>query len=221
MRVLITGASGGLGGAVTQAFLDTGANVIGVSRRITQAEFASANFLAMPAELSNAEAANRLMERAGTVDALVHLVGGFAAAPVTGTDDATFERMLDLNLRSAFWLFRAALPKMREAGAGRIIAVGSRAAVEPGAGVGAYSASKAALVALVRSIALENKDRGITANVVLPGAIDTPANRKADPTADFSQWVAPERLASLMVWLASDAGAQITGAAIPMYGGAA
>ena len=135
----------------------------------------------MPAELSSAESANELMERAGNVDALVHLVGGFAFAPVTGTDDATFERMLDINFRSAFWLFRAALPKMREAGAGRIIAVGSRAAVEPGAGVGAYSASKAALIALVHSIALENKDRGITANAVLPGMIDTPANRKAAP----------------------------------------
>ena len=95
---------------------------------------------------------------------------------------------------------------------------GSRAALDPGAGVGAYSASKAAMVSLIRTVALENNDAGLTANVILPGTIDTPANRKSMPGADFSRWVQPARIAALMVWLASDAGKDVNGAAIPVYG---
>ena len=91
----------------------------------------------------------------------------------------------------------------------------------PAAKVGAYSASKAALVSLVKTVALENKDAGITANVILPATIDTPGNRKAMPGADTSQWVEPASIASLIVWLASDAGKDVTGAAIPVYGRAA
>jgi NAD(P)-dependent dehydrogenase (short-subunit alcohol dehydrogenase family) len=126
--------------------------------------------------------------------------------------------MLDLNYRAAFFMARAVLPPMRQQGGGRILAVASRQAVEPGALVGAYSASKAALVALVRTIALENKDRSISANTVLPATMDTPANRAAMPDADRSQWVQPSQVAALLVHLASDAAAQITGAAIPVYG---
>ena len=109
---------------------------------------------------------------------------------------------------------------MRSAKAGRIIAIGSRAAENPGPTVGAYSASKAALVSLIRTVALENKDAGITANTILPGTIDTPANRKAMPGADTTTWVQPASIASLIVWLASDAGKDVTGAAIPVYGAA-
>jgi NAD(P)-dependent dehydrogenase (short-subunit alcohol dehydrogenase family) len=101
-------------------------------------------------------------------------------------------------------------------GSGRILAVASRQAVEPGAMVGAYSASKAALAALIRVIALENKDRCISANAVLPGAMDTPGNRSSG--GDSSQWVQPSQVAAMLVHLASDAGAQITGAALPVYG---
>ena len=99
--------------------------------------------------------------------------------------------MLDMNLNSTFHMLRAVLPQMRQRRSGRIIAIGSRAAESPGAEVGAYSASKAALVSLIRTVALENKDLGITANVILPGTMDTPANRKAMPGADTSQWVQP------------------------------
>jgi len=133
---------------------------------------------------------------------------------IAETDDATFQRMFDLNLNSAFYLLRAALPAMRKTGNGRIIAIGSRAALEPGPGVGAYSASKAALVSLIRTLAAENKDVGITANVILPGTIDTPVNRKMIPNADVSKWVQPANVASLVVWLASDAGADVNGAVI-------
>ena len=147
------------------------------------------------------------------------MMGGFAGGKsVAKTDDATLEKMLDLNYRAAFFITRAVLPQMRQQGSGRILAVASRQAVEPAAAVGAYSASKAALVALIRTIALENKDRCISANTVLPGTMDTPGNRSGDPKADGSQWVHPSQVAAILLHLASDAGGQITGAAIPIYG---
>ncbi len=150
---------------------------------------------------------------------LVHTVGGFAGGQtVADTDDATFQRMFDMNLNSSFHILRAVLPHMRSAKTGRIVAIGSRAAENPGPTVGAYSASKAALVSLIRTVALENKDAGITANTILPGTIDTPANRKAMPGADTSTWVQPTSIASLILWLASDAAKDVTGAAIPVYG---
>jgi NAD(P)-dependent dehydrogenase (short-subunit alcohol dehydrogenase family) len=126
--------------------------------------------------------------------------------------------MFDLNLNSAFHTLRAAIPHMRRAKGGRIIAIGSRAALDPGPGFAAYNASKAALVSLLRTVALENKDVGITGNVILPGTMDTPANRESDPDADVSKWVQPATIASLIVWLASDAAQDVTGAVIPVYG---
>ena len=220
---LITGAKGGLGNFVTEAFLAAGARVVGVSRSIQASEFPHAGFTAIAADLVTGEAARKLVEdvaaRCGRIDALVHVMGGFAGGKsVAETDDATLEKMLDLNYRSAFFVARAVLPQMRRQGGGRILAVASRQAVEPGAMVGAYSASKAALVALVRTIALENKDRSICANTVLPGVMDTPGNRAADPAADRSSWVQPAHVAALLVHLASDDGAAINGAAIPVYG---
>ena len=221
--VLVTGANGGLGTYVTQAFLDAGATVAGTSPQIRQAEFNNPNFSALPAEVSsfaNAKAlVQQVAERFGKLDVLAHTVGGFAGGQaVADTDGETFQRMLDLNLNITFYLLRAAIPELRKSGAGRIIAIGSRAALEPGANVGAYSASKAAMVSLMRTVALENKDAGLTANVILPGTMDTPANRRSMPGSDFSKWVQPATVAGLMVWLASDAGKDISGAAIPVYG---
>jgi NAD(P)-dependent dehydrogenase (short-subunit alcohol dehydrogenase family) len=220
---LITGAKGGLGSFTTEAFLQAGATVAGVSRSIKASDFDHPAFAAFQAELSNGAAADALVKdvvaRFGRVDALVHVMGGFAGGQsVADTDDATIERMLDLNYRSAFYISRAVLRDMRQRGTGRILAIASRAAVEPAPMIGAYSASKAALVALIRTIALENRDRCISANVILPGTMDTPANRAAEPQADYSTWVQPAQVASLLVHLASDAGAQVNGAAIPVYG---
>lgn len=219
---LITGAKGGLGSFVTQEFLEAGAKVVGVSRSIQATDFAHPEFVAMPTELSSGEAARKLtgdvIAKFGRIDALVHVMGGFAGGmSVADTDDATFEKMLELNYKAAFYIARAVLPRMRQQGSGRILAVASRQAAEPAAMVGAYSASKAALVSLIHTIALENKDRCIQANTVLPGTMDTPANR-ADPKADRSLWVEPSQVAALLVYLASDAGGQVTGAAIPVYG---
>jgi NAD(P)-dependent dehydrogenase (short-subunit alcohol dehydrogenase family) len=150
---------------------------------------------------------------------VVHTVGGFAGGQsIAETDDATFQRMFEVNLNSTFYVLRAVLPAMRKTGNGRIIAIGSRAALEPGAGVGVYSASKAAMVSLIKTVALENKDVGITANVILPGTMDTAANRKAMPDADVGKWVQPASVARLIVWLAGGAGKDVNGAAIPVYG---
>lgn len=221
--VLVTGANGGLGTYVTQAFLDAGATVVGTSRKIQQSEFGSDNFTAIPAELSsrqNAQAVvDQVVARFGRLDVLAHTVGGFAGgAAVADTDDATFQLMLNLNLNATFHILRAAIPALRRTGAGRIIAIGSRSALEPGATVGAYSASKAAMLSLVQTVAIENRDAGLTANVILPGTMDTPGNRAAMPGADFSKWVQPANVASLVLWLATDAAKEVNGAAIPVYG---
>ena len=221
--ILITGAKGGLGTFVTEAFLDAGARVVGSSRAIRDADFPHSRFTAVPADLTDARAAQRLadgvVERFGGIYGLVHVMGGFAGGqPIPETGDADWDLMMNLNLRSAFYMLRAVIPHMRQAGRGRIVAIGSRAAAEPQPNICAYNASKAALVMLVRTAALENRDLGITANVILPGTIDTEANRKSDPGADRSRWVQPQRIARLAAFLISDAAAEITGAAIPVYG---
>jgi NAD(P)-dependent dehydrogenase (short-subunit alcohol dehydrogenase family) len=223
--VLVTGANGGLGTSVTQAFLDAEATVVGTSRKIEPSEFISANFTAISGDISNVVGAQRVVDQTvskfGRIDVLAHTVGGFAGGwSVADTDDAIFRRMFDLNLGATFYLLKAAVPVLRKSGNGRIIAIGSRAAVEPGVNVGAYSASKAAMVSLIKTVALENQDAAMTANVILPGTIDTPTNRKAMPDADFSKWVKPATVASLMVWLAGEAASDINGAVIPVYGSA-
>jgi NAD(P)-dependent dehydrogenase (short-subunit alcohol dehydrogenase family) len=220
---LVTGAHGGLGTHVTNALLEAGATVVGVSKTIRKTDFQSPSFFAFAAEISNPETARKTVDdivaQHGQIDILVHLVGGFAGGKTLAeTDDATFKLMLDLNLHSAFNMLRAVIPHMRRAGSGRVIAMGSRAAESPGPKVGAYSASKAALVALIRTVALENKDLPITANVILPGTMDTAANRKDMPKADTSKWIQPASVASLILWLASDAGKDVNGTSIPVYG---
>jgi NAD(P)-dependent dehydrogenase (short-subunit alcohol dehydrogenase family) len=220
---LVTGANGGLGTSVTKALLDAGYSVVGLAPKIDVSDFDHPHFTALPARLDSLDAAKKAVETViahfGRIDLLAHLVGGFAGgSTVAETDDATFQRMLDMNLNSTFHILRAVIPPMRKAGAGRIVAIGSRGAEEPGPKVGAYSASKAAVVSLMKTVALENKDLGITSNVILPGTMDTPANRAAMPNADTTQWVQTESVASLIVWLAGDAGKDVTGAAIPVYG---
>ena len=196
--VLVTGANGGLGTHVTRAFLDAGATVVGTSPKIQQSDFDSPNFVAMAADISSADIAKALVaqvvKRFGRLDVLAHTIGGFAGGQsIADTDDATFQRMFDLNLNSGFQFYGPSIPPLRETGDGRIIAIGSRAALEPGTGVGAYSASKAAMVSLIRTAALENKDAGLRANVILPGTMDTPANRKAMPNADTQNGYGQQR----------------------------
>jgi len=220
---LVTGANGGLGTHVTNALLDAGFLVVGLARTIKASDFTHPHFTALSAKLDSLDSARRaadtVVARFGKIDVLAHLVGGFSGGQsVADTDDASMQRMFDQNFASAFHILRAVIPHMRKAGAGRIIGIGSRAAEAPAATIGAYSASKAAFSSLMRTVALENKDAGITANVILPGTIDTTANRNAMPGADTSQWVQPATIASLVVWLASDAAKDVTGATIPVYG---
>ena len=220
---VITGAKGGLGTFVTRAFLEAGASVAGVSRSIAAVDFNHPRFAAIPAELSSGDAANAALDRAisrfGRIDALVHLMGAWAGGSLLeDTDESTFERMLDLNLRSTFHVMRAAAKRMRPQGAGRLLAIASKAALEPQPQAGAYSVSKSAVVALMRAFASELRDSGVTANVLLPGTMDTPQNRAAMPAADPLRWVQPCQVAEMLAFLASDAASGISGAAIPIYG---
>jgi NAD(P)-dependent dehydrogenase (short-subunit alcohol dehydrogenase family) len=221
--VLITGANGGLGANVTEEFLAAGAIVVGTSLAIANADFPNPRFTAIAADLTDARAAQKLVDdvirRFQKIDTLVHVMGGFAGGkPIAETDDATWDRMIGINLKSAVNILRAVIPQMRQAARGRIIAIGSRSAAEPAANLSAYSASKAALLSLVQTAALENKDLDIAANVILPATMNTAANRAAIPGADPAKWVQPEKVAALVAFLASPAGAQINGAAIPVYG---
>jgi NAD(P)-dependent dehydrogenase (short-subunit alcohol dehydrogenase family) len=218
--VLVTGANGGLGTDITRLFLEAGAIVVGVSPSIRQDDFAGPAFAAYPADLTQSEGTRNLVTQIvakfGCIDALVHLTGGFAAASIHETDDETWTKMRDLNLSSAFYVSREVIKVMRQSGGGRLIAIGSQAAVEPHASLGAYTTFKSALTMLYRTIALENQDKNITANVILPGTMDTAGNRAAMPDADRSKWVNPADVAKVALLLASDQGAKINGALIPV-----
>ncbi len=221
--VFITGAKGGLGSFVTRRFLAAGATVVGTSRSISKEDFPQPNFIPLAVDFTQAAAVHDAIEsvigRFGKLDVLVHVLGGFAGGQtVARTDDATWEQMRDLNLTSAFYVLRAAIPHLRKSGTGRIIAIGSLTAVAPHSRLGAYVTFKAALSTLVQTVALENKDAGLTANVVLPGTMDTPANRKSMPDADFSKWVQPGDVADLVLWIADERSAHVTGIAIPIDG---
>jgi NAD(P)-dependent dehydrogenase (short-subunit alcohol dehydrogenase family) len=220
--VMVTGASGGLGGAVVETFLTAGATVAAVARSISPRQDAD-RFVAISADLTTAPGAqaavDETLQKARGLDVLVHVMGGFAGGqPVHATDDGTWDRMMNLNLRAAFLVARAVLPHMLHSRYGRIVAVGSRVGVESAAGLSAYGVSKAGLNALIKTIAIETREHGVTANVVMPSTIDTPGNRKAMPGADFSQWVTPEKIAQQILWLCSEAASDTSGALIPVYG---
>ena len=202
--VVVTGATGSLGPAVVRAFQDSGDRVLTVAR-------SAGDFRA---DLTDSQQATGLVQSIvaehGRIDTLVHVMGGFAGgSPVQDTDDSTWHGMMSINLHAAFYVFRAVLPHMRQAAKGRIVAVGSRAGVLPAAGLSAYSVSKAGLHALVQTIALELRGTRITANAVLPSAIGTAAGQ-----------VPAGSIARVIVWLASDAAADVNGALVPVYGGA-
>jgi NAD(P)-dependent dehydrogenase (short-subunit alcohol dehydrogenase family) len=219
---MITGASGGLGSTVTGVFRGAGFRVAAVARR-WETEAEEEDFVPIAADLSKRAGAESAVLRAlaalGHIDAVVHLAGGFRGGTrVEDTTDTDWEQMLNLNLMSAVYVLRAAIPVMRARGRGRVVFVGSKAAVEAAPGASAYAASKAALVSLARSAAAELSDGGITVNALLPSTIDTAANREAMGEEQAAKWVQPASLASLMLWLCSDAGRDVTGAAIPVYG---
>src|SRR2546428_13839680 len=150
---------------------------------------------------------------------LQDVVGGWKGGlPLHETPVEEWEGMLTLNLTSAFLCSRAVLPHMLERKSGRIVNISSRTAVVPAPRQAAYSAAKAGVIALTRTLAEEVKASGINVNYVLPSLLDTEANRKAFPKADYRNWVTPDDLARVLAVLVSDGSSQITGAAIPVYG---
>lgn len=211
---LVTGASGGLGKVVTNVFREAGWQICPVAR---SGDGVIAADLTRPEDARSA--VNEALRKAGHIDAVLHLMGGFAGGPnVEETALEVWRNMLDVNLNAAFHLARAVLPHLRSRGAGRMIFIGSRAGLEPSSGFSAYAVSKAGLISLTKTIAMENRESGITANVVLPSTIDTAANRRAMPNADFSRWVSPVSIARLLLWLSSPEAGEVSGAVIPIYG---
>jgi len=226
---LVAGGTGGLGKSVALAFLEAGARVAVTYRN--RDEYAALEAAAGPSaherlsghvvdvtdEAAVRSLVDELVRRDGRLDALVNCVGGFAGgSALWETDAKTFDRMLDLNFRSGLALCRAVVPAMLRRGEGAIVNVASRAAVDHGAGLSAYAASKAAAVALIDSLAADLAGTAVRANSILPSIIDTEANRRAMPKADFSKWPKPEEIARVVLFLCGDDARRIHGAAIPV-----
>jgi len=225
MNVIVTGGTGALGGAVVKAFLDAGHRVLSVGGHHESDSVQNDRLLHARYDLTLADSAAQLVDEAiaklGSFEVVVHTMGAFAGGePVQKTSNDIWNTMLSVNLNAAFFLMRAVIPHLLEQKRGRVLAVGSRSAIQPAGGLSAYVVSKAGLQALIATLALELTGSGVTANTVLPSVIDSPANRKAMPRADFSRWVKPEAIANLLLWLASDDTAAVNGAAIPVYGNA-
>jgi NAD(P)-dependent dehydrogenase (short-subunit alcohol dehydrogenase family) len=228
--VMVAGAAGNLGQAVARAFSTAGASLVlldHVPDRLPGlfpgGAGASEPLLLGSVDVTEPASVERAVQAAlarfGRIDVLANTVGGYRAGkPVHETSLDTWQFMLDLNARTAFLLSRAVVPHMLAQGGGKIVHVGARAALSGGARAAAYSASKAALVRLVESLAAELRRQKVNVNCVLPGTIDTPDNREAMPKADHSRWVPPEAIADVILFLASDAARAIHGAAVPVYG---
>jgi len=228
--VLVAGGTGGLGQPVTLAFLEDGANVI-ITYRVEKefdalksaAKKNEANLEGYAVDLTDEAAVRQLVEKIvgkhRRLDATVNTVGGYAGGTkLWELETKVFDQMLALNLRASYALARAVVRAMLKEGHGAIVNVAAKAAVDHAAGAGAYAASKSAAVALLDSLAADLKGSGVRVNSILPSIIDTEANRKAMPTADFSKWPKPEDIARVILFLCSDDAKVIHGAAIPVYG---
>ncbi len=230
--VLVAGGTGGLGRAVTMAFLDELGKVTVTYRR--QEEFLALKNSAgeHPSSLEGHEVdvtdesavrqlIRSILSNCGQLDVLVNAVGAYAGGtPLWDLDSRVFDQMLTLNLRSGFVLSRVVVPEMLKQGSGAIVNVASRAAIDHAVGAGAYAASKAAAVAMIDSLAADLKGTGVRTNSILPSVIDTEANRRAMPNADFTKWPKPEDIARVILFLCSDDAGLINGAAVPVYGNA-
>jgi NAD(P)-dependent dehydrogenase (short-subunit alcohol dehydrogenase family) len=223
---IVTGGTGGLGTAVVESFLEEGRRVVvpWVDERELDRLPAREGLELVRADLFERDAVTEVVERAtgdtgAPLRAVVNLVGGFSqGGRVHETPVEEFEEQFRLNLRPTYLVTAAALPHLIQAGGGAIVCVGTRAALRPFPGAAGYIASKRAVLAFVESLAVEYRDDGVRANAILPSVIDTPANRAANPDADFDRWVEPARIAQVIRFLCSDAGEPTSGAAIPVYG---
>lgn len=227
---LITGGTGALGRAVTTAFAEAGATVAVtyvvdgevpeckecLGARADAPLFIKAN-VTVEAEIQ--KLIQTLTQRFGRIDILLALVGGYVGdLPVAQLPEATWDHMMNLNLKSAFLCCKHVVPVMQRKGGGRIVTVSSRAAIKVFPGISAYAVSKAGILTFTETLASEVLKDNILVNAILPSVIDTPANRKAMPNADYSAWVKPEDIARVLLFLCSEASREISGAAIPVYG---
>ncbi|MFZ5789736.1 MAG: SDR family NAD(P)-dependent oxidoreductase [Pseudomonadota bacterium] len=225
--VMITGATGNLGRAVASAFAKRGAALCLVARKVGDPghlrEEGAGDVLACPADLGDAKAVDEAVaaavKRFGRIDALCNLAGGFEMGEaVHEIEPASWARMMELNVGSVLRVTHAVVPHMLARKSGRIVNVGAFSALAGKARMGAYIASKSAVIRLTESMAAELREQGINVNCVLPSIIDTPENRAAMPKADPGKWVAPEAIAEVILFLASPAARAIHGAAIPVVG---
>lgn len=225
--VVITGAAGNLGRAVADSFARNGDALVLVDRSVEGLERAygapTAERMLVAVDLLQAEeveqAVGRVAAQFGRIDVLCNLAGGFAmGTPVHATAEADWQRMQDLNVRTLLNMARAVVPGMLQRGRGKIVNVGANAAQRGAAHMGAYIASKAEVLRLTETMAAELREHGINVNCVMPSIIDTPQNRGDLPDADPKRWVAPEQLAAVIAFLASDAADAVHGACIPVTG---
>jgi len=226
----ITGATGGLGRAVTMAFLEEGAFVVAAGQRPESFESlrktTGAAGARLQKEVLNATDENAvralvdaIVTRHKRLDVMVNTIGGYAGGiKLWEMDRKTYDLMFTLNLHAGYTLAHAVVPAMLRQGSGAIVSIGSKAAIDHAAGHSAYAASKAASVALFDCLAQDLKGTGIRVNSVLPSIIDTEANRKAMPDADFSKWPKAEEIARVILFLCTDDARLIHGAAVPVYG---
>ena len=219
--IVITGALGALGQVVAKEALARGARIAGIDHAASQATATPERIELGGVDLTDAAQAKHAVDAAashfGRLDALINIAGGFAYETVADGEVATWQRMYALNVTTALNASRAAIPHLAASSAARIINIGAMGALQAGAGMGAYAASKAGVHRLTEALAAEYKGK-ITVNAVLPSTIDTAANRASMPNADFAKWVAPRELADVILFLASDAASAVTGALLPVSG---
>lgn len=219
--VVVTGASGALGKVVAETALGRGALVAGLDHAASQLPATASRIELGGVDLSDAAAAKKAIDAVashfGRLDALINIAGGFAFEAIAEGDPRTWQRMYTLNVLTALNTSRSAIPYLAASASARIVNVGAMGALQAGAGMGAYAASKAGVHRLTEALAAEWKGT-ITVNAVLPSIIDTPANRASMPKADFAKWVTPHELAEVILFLASDAASAITGALLPVSG---
>lgn len=224
--VLVAGGTGALGTAVLETLLEGGFGV--TATWVAEAErdrvadlFGDRGELNLVrADLMDPDSVGSAVDGVPDLRAVVNLVGGYAAGhKVHETDPDDFDHMLRLNLRPGFLLARAVMPQLMAAGVGgAFVAVSARPALQPFSGAAGYITAKAAVLAFVRALDAEYRDSGVRCNAILPGVIDTPGNRAAQPAADHSRWTAPADIARVIRFLVADDAAVVTGAAIPVYG---
>ncbi len=222
---LVTGGTGALGGAVVDTLLEAGWRVVVTWVNPKELERVSERegLVLVEADLFDEQAVERAVaeaagEPAAPLRAVANLVGGYAGGSrVHETPAEEFERQFTLNLRPTYLVTRAALPRLVEGG-GNIVCVSSRAALQPFPGAAGYIASKAAVIAFAKAVAVEYRDQGVRCNAILPSVIDTPGNRASQPDADHSRWVPPAEIARVVLFLCSEASAPVSGAEVPVYG---